>query len=73
LAQKGVPSRVIERATEIREVGAGVQVGPNAFRAFAQLGVAEEMDAISFRPTALRLLDSLTGQELSRQTPGRRL
>ena len=70
LAQKGVPSRIIERAPEIREVGAGVQVGPNAFRAFARLGVAEEMDAISFRPTALRLIDSLTGQELSRQTLG---
>jgi 2-polyprenyl-6-methoxyphenol hydroxylase-like FAD-dependent oxidoreductase len=70
LAQKGVPSRVIERAAEIREVGAGVQAGPNAFRAFDQLGIAEEMDAISFRPTALRLIDSLTGEELSRQTLG---
>ncbi len=70
LARLGVRVRVIERAGEIREVGAGVQIGPNAFRAFARLGVSDQMEAIGFRPNAIRLLDSLTGQELSRQTLG---
>ncbi|HEY2662054.1 MAG TPA: FAD-dependent monooxygenase [Caulobacteraceae bacterium] len=70
LARQGVGVRIIERAAEIREVGAGVQIGPNAFRAFARLGVGDQMDAIGFRPSAIRLLDSLTGQELSRQTLG---
>jgi salicylate hydroxylase len=70
LARQGVKTRIIERAGEIREVGAGVQTGPNGFRAFARLGVSDQMDAIGFRPGAIKLLDSLTDQELSRQTLG---
>jgi 3-hydroxybenzoate 6-monooxygenase len=71
LARQGARVRIIERAGEIREVGAGVQTGPNAFRAFARLGVSDQMEAIGFRPGAIRLLDSVTDQELSRQTLGR--
>jgi 2-polyprenyl-6-methoxyphenol hydroxylase-like FAD-dependent oxidoreductase len=70
LARQGVRVRVIERASEIREAGAGIQTGPNAFRAFARLGVGDQMEAIGFRPGAIRLLDSLTDQELSCQTLG---
>ena len=34
LAQKGFEVKLFERAPEIREVGAGLQVGPNGIRAF---------------------------------------
>ena len=71
LANRGIHSRLVERASEIREVGAGLQLGPNGFRAFARLGIADAMDAISFKPDAIRLIDSVTGSELSRQTLGR--
>jgi len=70
LARQGIACRVIERAAEIREVGAGLQLGPNGFRAFERLGVAEAMDAISFKPRSVRLIDSVEGVELSRQTLG---
>ena len=70
LARQGIACRIIERAPEIREVGAGIQLGPNGFRAFERLGVAEAMDAISFRPKCVRLIDSVDGVELSRQTLG---
>ncbi len=70
LAQSGIASTVVERAPAIREVGAGLQLSPNAFRAFSRLGVSEAMDQISFRPRALRLIDSQSAQELSRQTLG---
>ena len=70
LARRGLRSYIIERAPEIQEIGAGVQIGPNAFRAFTRLGIAAEMAAISFAPGALVLLDSVTGTELSRQTLG---
>jgi 3-hydroxybenzoate 6-monooxygenase len=53
LARQGVRVRIIERAGEIREVGAGVQTGPNAFRAFTRLGVSDQMEAIGFRPGAI--------------------
>jgi salicylate hydroxylase len=70
LARRGIPSRIVERASEIREIGAGLQLGPNGFRAFERLGVAGAMDAISFKPDAVRLIDSVENVELSRQTLG---
>ena len=70
LARRGIPSRIVERASEIREIGAGLQLGPNGFRAFERLGIAEAMDAISFKPDAIRLIDSVENVELSRQTLG---
>ena len=33
LATKGFPVRVFEQAAEFRELGAGIQLGPNIFRA----------------------------------------
>jgi 3-hydroxybenzoate 6-monooxygenase len=32
LARKGVRSIVLERAPQLAEIGAGIQLGPNAFR-----------------------------------------
>jgi 3-hydroxybenzoate 6-monooxygenase len=31
LAQKGVPTIVLEKAPALGEIGAGIQLGPNAF------------------------------------------
>ena len=70
LARQGIDCRLIERAPEITEIGAGLQLGPNGFRAFRRLGIEREMDAISFRPDAIRLIDSTANIELSRQTLG---
>ena len=69
-ARHGVRAQIIERAADIREVGAGLQLGPNGFRAFERLGLAKAMDAISFQPKAIRLMDSVEAIELSRQTLG---
>ena len=38
LARRGFPVRVIEQAPEFKELGAGIQLGPNIFRALEQLG-----------------------------------
>ena len=70
LAQKGFEVHVYERATEIREIGAGIQLGPNAFEAFAQLGVSEAMEAIAFEPRSISLIDSITGAQICRQNLG---
>ena len=71
LARVGLKCHVVERAPEISEIGAGLQLGPNAFRTFEWLGLTRAMDEISFKPDAIRLLDSVDGRELSRQTLGR--
>jgi 3-hydroxybenzoate 6-monooxygenase len=34
LARKGIPSQVIEQAPEFKEIGAGIQLGPNVFWMF---------------------------------------
>ena len=39
LAQKGVPTIVLEKAPALGEIGAGIQLGPNAFHCFDYLGV----------------------------------
>jgi salicylate hydroxylase len=44
LAQKGVRTHVIEQASEFKEVGAGIQLGPNVFRMFDVLGLTERSE-----------------------------
>src|SRR5712672_3765468 len=39
LARRGFPVKVLEQAQELGEIGAGIQLGPNAFAAFDALGV----------------------------------
>jgi len=41
LSRKGIPSHVIEQAEEFKEIGAGIQLGPNVFRMFEHLGLTE--------------------------------
>ena len=41
LAQKGIRSVLLEKAAALGEIGAGIQLGPNAFHAFDYLGVGQ--------------------------------
>jgi 2-polyprenyl-6-methoxyphenol hydroxylase-like FAD-dependent oxidoreductase len=62
LHQAGVPAVVYEQARELREVGAGIMVAPNAARMIRRLGVLGE-----FRKRAVRLD---TGWEFRRWRDG---
>ncbi len=42
LTRRGFEVKVLEQAPEIGEIGAGIQLGPNAFHAFDALGVGEK-------------------------------
>ena len=42
LVRRGFAVKVLEQAPEIGEIGAGIQLGPNAFPAFDALGVGEK-------------------------------
>jgi len=70
LSQRGFAVQVYERASEIREVGAGLQLGPNAFQAFAKLGIEDSMESIAFSPLAIRFRDSTSGRDIFRQDLG---
>jgi salicylate hydroxylase len=65
LARAGHPVRVLERAPEFTEVGAGLQVGPNASRVLDRLGVLDAVTAHAFFPNRLTLRDALTGHRLT--------
>jgi salicylate hydroxylase len=65
LAQKGFKVVVLERAAALGEIGAGIQLGPNAFHAFDYLGVGEAARRMAVYIDRLRLMDAMTAQEIT--------
>jgi 3-hydroxybenzoate 6-monooxygenase len=66
LARQGIASQVIEQAAAFKEIGAGIQLGPNAFRMLERLGLVESIRALAVFPENLVMLDSITGEEVTR-------
>lgn len=64
LARKGIPVAVYERAPQIGEVGAGLQVGPNAGRILADLGVLDHLKVKAVLPARAVMKDIGTGEEI---------
>ena len=62
LSRKGIPAHVIEQAPEFKEIGAGIQLGPNVFRMFEFLGLTAEMNKGAVFPQGLEMRDSITGK-----------
>ena len=65
LAQKGIRSILLEKASKLGEIGAGIQLGPNAFHAFDYLGVGEAARGMAVYIDQLRLMDALTAEEIT--------
>lgn len=65
VSQTGRAVHVLERAPEFTELGAGLQLAPNALRVFERLGVLEEIVRHAYRPRRLLMLDMLTGDEIT--------
>ena len=66
LAGQGIPSQVIEQTAEFKEIGAGIQLGPNVFWMFEKLRLIEPISALAVFPENLVMLDSITGEEVTR-------
>lgn len=66
LSRKGIPSRILERRAEPGEVGAGIQLGPNAMGVLARLGIAQVIEKFAGRPEAIEVADGLSGRRLAR-------
>jgi len=64
LAQKGIRSVLLEKASVLGEIGAGIQLAPNAFHAFDYLGVGEAARAMAVYVDQLRLMDASTAEEI---------
>ncbi len=61
LARQGWQVEAVEAAAEVREVGAGLQMSPNAMRVLAHLGVAAQVESEGFEPQAAELRHWRTG------------
>ena len=62
LARQGFPVRLFEQSAEFREVGAGIQLGPNIFRVLEKVGLKDAVLADAHRPPAQEMRDALTGK-----------
>ncbi len=60
LARQGHSVRVAERAEEITEVGAGIQVSPNGMHVVRGLGLDDALEGVSVGVQEVRLIDGLT-------------
>ncbi len=65
LAQKGIASILLEKASAFGEIGAGIQLGPNAFHAFDYLGIGEAARNMAVYVDRMRLMDALTAEEIT--------
>ena len=65
LAKKGYASIVLEKAPELGEIGAGIQLGPNAFHAFDYLGVGDHAREMAVYVDALKLMDAMSGADIA--------
>ena len=64
LLHHGAEVTVLERAPALNEVGAGIQLPPNAMRVFQALGLDEALADIAFRPAAIEARMGHSGREL---------
>ncbi len=65
LARAGEHVHVIEKNPEFAELGAGLQVAPNASRVLDRLGVLEAVTRHAVFPNRLVWMDALTGEQLT--------
>lgn len=71
LAMRGASVRVLEQAPEIGEVGAGIQVSPNAGVVLEALGLGAEFERISVTSRGAVLRDYRRGDEVLRLDLGK--
>lgn len=66
LARAGRRTIVVERAPRIEEVGAGLQISPNAGRILQDLGLASAMATVALEPRELQIRRAVDGATLAR-------
>lgn len=65
LARRGRHAHVVEKAPEFGEIGAGLQLAPNASWALDQLGVLEAVQRHAVFPQRLVWMDACSGEKLT--------
>ncbi|MBX3596034.1 MAG: FAD-dependent monooxygenase [Rhizobiaceae bacterium] len=70
-AQRGAQVAIFERALQLEEVGAGLQLSPNATRILSRLGVLDELMETAVEPDAVVLRRAEDLHEIARVPLGR--
>ena len=71
LARTGRAVTVLEKRAESSEEGAGIQIGPNGMRILQALGVTPFLEGKIAWPESIRVMDGLTGKQLTSFPLGR--
>ncbi|KAJ7137424.1 hypothetical protein C8R43DRAFT_1203079 [Mycena crocata] len=64
LGRLGHRITVLERASEIADVGAGIQVGPNLSRLLIRWGLGDELERLTTKPEAITFLRYSDGERI---------
>jgi len=62
----GWDARLYEQSAQFSEVGAGIQLGPNATRILDDWGLDRAVEAVAFFPEQLRVRSAIDGDQLGR-------
>ena len=62
---------ILERTAVFEEMGAGLQLGPNAVRALQRLGAWDAVASVTSQPTEIHMRDGVSGRLLTRLQLGR--
>ena len=57
LAQRGISVELVEQSPQLEEIGAGIQLSPNAMQVFAHLGLNHDLSESAFEPKNIALRD----------------
>ena len=65
LSQKNIKSVLLEQSAEFKEGGAGIQVGPNGYKALEMLGVVDAVKDLAVYPDELIMMNAVTSEPVT--------
>lgn len=68
LQRAGLSPRIFERYDQVENVGAGIQLSPNAVKVLNALGLQQQLENIGFEPANVEIRDFRTGEIKSSRT-----
>ena len=71
LVRRGFKAKVLEQAPQLGEIGAGIQLGPNAFAAFDALGIGEIARGRAVYTDEMVMFDALDEYQVGRIPTGK--
>jgi salicylate hydroxylase len=71
IADRGFRAKVYDQAERLEDVGAGIQLSPNASRVLIGLGLGERLEPFAVAPEELRVFDAGSARLLARAPLGR--